>query len=365
LSTDRHPLDGGGLFPPTGRHPYYIVAPAYTRFSAGVRALHLLCHALNLQGQSAFLLIHRRQPEGAPAVDPELLTPRLTDDIVRHHHEGGITPITVYPETITGNPFRAPFVVRYVLNYPGLLGGDRVYARDEMVYGYSATLAEAAGHPEKVLFLPVSDTRYFYPPKAEAPRSGACYYAQKYSVLHPEDNLSDGSRGFEITREFSLRELGDIFRRVELLYCYENSSTALEATLCGCPVVLIPNRHLTERIGAEVVGWDGYAWGDTPEEIERAKATVGQAGENYRDAQREFWRRLDEFISDTQAEAARRPLGDRMRTPLPHAGRWRHVVIRTWDQLEDAYSNGGFRGLIRRCKRRVNNIRWYLKRKLR
>ena len=38
--------------------PYVIVAPGYTEKSAGVRALHLLCHLLNEMAVPALSLLH-------------------------------------------------------------------------------------------------------------------------------------------------------------------------------------------------------------------------------------------------------------------------------------------------------------------
>jgi hypothetical protein len=45
--------------------------------------------------------------------------------------------IVVYPEVVSGNPLGAKHVVRYVLNHPGLLGGDTSYNPDELVIYYA------------------------------------------------------------------------------------------------------------------------------------------------------------------------------------------------------------------------------------
>ena len=43
----------------------------------------------------------------------------------------------------------------------------------------------------------------------------------------------------------------------------------LEAGLCGCPSVLIPNKYFKESLGLADIGMDGIAWGVSPEEIAR------------------------------------------------------------------------------------------------
>ncbi len=292
------------VFPDDSRHPYYIVAPPYTRFSAGVKSLHLLCHNLNRCGYQAFMVIDPDLPEGVPALSPSLTTPRLTQDLADAHLSAGRQPIVVYPEVIPGNPMNASVVVRYVLNFPGLLGGDKTYAPDEIVFGYSAVLAEAAGYPENVLFIPTSNSRIFHPPETERARSGTCFYAKKYQLLHPGSLLPQTRASLEITKEQSPEEMAEIFSRCELIYCYENTAVALEAALCGCPAVFLPNEHLTDIIGAKELGADGFAWGDAPGEIERAKATVGRVAENYRSSEKLFWKHLENFISKTQKVAS-------------------------------------------------------------
>ena len=60
-------------------HPYYIVAPDYTRTSSGIKVLHILCHALNERGYEAYVTANVRHPP--------LRTPPLTRDIIlRNYH---------------------------------------------------------------------------------------------------------------------------------------------------------------------------------------------------------------------------------------------------------------------------------------
>ncbi len=341
------------LHPPPGRHPYYIVAPPYTRFSAGARVLHLLCHALNSVGQTAFLVDKDGCPPGTPFVHPDLLTPRLSAEVVDYHFAAGLTPVTVYPEVVEGNPFSAPLVVRYVLNFPGLLGGDSIYPPSELCYGYSKSLAESAGAPDNILFIPASDTAVFHPPQQPVRRQGSCFYAVKYRSQNVGPLLPRTAGAVEITRDMSQQDMAALFQRSEWLFCYENTAAALEATLCGCPAVFLPNAHLTERIGDDVVGWDGYAWGDGPDELERAARTVGAAWDNYLKSIEGFWSQLDLFIARTQARAVATPYGVVMRVPLPRPGRWRQEGVLWWNAIRYVLRREGVRGLACRVSRRL------------
>ncbi len=299
---------------PPPRNPYYILAPRYMRTSAGMRALHLLCHSLNLEGQVAYLVL---TSYSAAPVCPDLITPTLTPAIVRYHYEKGLTPIVVYWEAVHGNPLRADCVVRYVLNFPGLLGGATSYDPSELLYGYSGVMAEAVGTPENVLLVPTVDPAVFHPGPGDQKRSGTCFYAAKHKIVLG-GSLSDEVRGsVEITLDYpaTQAEIADLFRRSEIFYCYENTALALEAMLCGCPAVCIPNPHLTEVIALRELGRDGCAWGPDPAEIARARATVHRVRERYLRICDEYWHQLDRFVQVTQDRV--RPLSYRCPVRLP------------------------------------------------
>nr|WP_320133648.1 hypothetical protein [uncultured Holophaga sp.] len=283
-------------------HPYYISARRFTTTSAGIRALHLLCHGLNRIGQEAYItpLPHPSKPGWT---HPELRTPLLTHEVARYHAARGITPIVVYPETVSGNPLKAPVVARWVLNFPGLLGGDTSYAPEELVFGYSSELAEAAGHPDQVLYMPTIDTRIFHPPVEDQPREGSCFYASKYKGKR----LPITATSREITRNGpgspTPGQIADMLRRAEVFYAYENTALSTEAVLCGCPAVLIPNEHFDRWIGNKEVGKEGYAWGTSPEELEKAKQTLPAGIENYLKGYEIFWDQLALFVEKTQRKA--------------------------------------------------------------
>lgn len=316
------------VFPANRRHPYYIAAPSWKRGdSAGVRALYLLCHALNRAGQSAYVVFDSRRRRQVPR---GFLAPRLTNAMAREHFREGLAPITVYPETTSGNPLRGPVVVRWMLNFPGLLGGDTTYDSQEILFGYSRELARAVGRPdENVLHIPTIDTRTFHPSASAEPRIGACFYAHKYRQCLPGAELFPITKGaIEITKGLpdsqTPQEIARLFRRSEVFYAYENTILIFEAILCGCPAVLLPNPQLTELIGREELGSEGWAWGADPEDVARAKATVEQGAVNFLKTYDLFWDQLDRFVAITQAHAASVDYVDRVRLPSS----WRRRIYR-------------------------------------
>ena len=315
--------DGGGnkvdfIYPDIG-HPYYIVSPPFTRMSAGVRALHLLCHSLNKRGQAARMIIYPTTPWCEDDVCADLTTPLLTTAAMKAHFERGLAPIMVYPELYSGNPFESPCVVRYALNFPGLLAGDKEFAPEELCFSYSRNIAAKTHCPDNVLYMPTVDTRIFHVPAIEGQRQGSCFYASKYQAAHKGELFECTKNSIEITRDLpnspSAEEIANLFRRSELFYTYENTALATEAVLCGCPAVFLPNEYLTEIIGGEKDRPYGFAWGTDPEEIAHAKATVHLAANDYLNSLAIYWRELDRFIALTQQHAAGKTYQRPIRVP--------------------------------------------------
>lgn len=286
---------------------YFIVAPSYNRKSAGVRALHLLCHWLNRAGYPAF--IHILGSRSEDPFHPDLVTPEMTETVARERFKDGRAPIVVYPEIIAGNPLGATCVVRYVLNYPGLLGGDKTYDATEMIFAYTDRLAQSVVDAQGVLFMPLVDRSIFHPGEVRE-RHGACFYAAKYrSVGHQVFGLPAGA--VEIhnydSRAQTPSEIAELFRTCEKFYTFEDTALALEAALCGCPTVAMRSSFFSEPLGLTEFAGAGFALDDTPEEFARARASVGEVAPKYDEHVANFWHQLNAFIAATQAKASATP----------------------------------------------------------
>lgn len=221
---------------PEKKVPYFILSPSWTHKSSGVRALHLLCHALNELGQKAYLVPY----DAELACNPNLNTPSaiIVADNWRAFHESGIDHIVVYPDIIQGNPLLAKKVVRWLLAPAGAYGGDKEFPNTDMVYGYTKDIAEPT------LCLPTFDHTIFYPELGTSPRSGEVYYANKYDKIHGNKLLpvTSGAKRLEGTQEEIAKEL----RAAEKCYLYERTEIFVLAQMCGCPVETIPTPY-----------WDG------------------------------------------------------------------------------------------------------------
>lgn len=290
--------DSPRIFAPLD-HPYYLTAPGYKQTSGGVRAMHYLCHALNLLGCEAYLK--------TTEVHPALRTPLLTQEIAQAHFEAGRSPVAVYPEIVEGNPFGSRCVARYLLAEPGRINGNPLdLAPTDLVFAFGPTIVPD-GWQADLLRIPLVDTRIFHCDGVDdATRSGTAAFLNRHlrrgGSLHPATAESIEISGR--VPERSAHELAELLRRVECVYLYEWSTIAFEALLCGCPVVCILNDASMPDAERWVMGGKGIAWGLDPREIAHAKATVHEARDVYREEEATFWRQLRHFVDKTQAHAS-------------------------------------------------------------
>lgn len=269
-------------------NPFYIIAPRYTQTSAGVRVLYKICDLINKNGYSAYIFLRPHIKLGL--IFPDNFTaPILTAEIRDYHFNNGLTPIVIYPETFSISKFNAPFRVPYFLNYPELLSQKKASKDDNYILSYSMNISKKimSTLPGKVIFLPVSDHNFFIPPSKNknSMRSGSVFYAGKYKY-HFNGTLFDITKNsIEITRDQpfsqSREQIRKLFQEADLFFCYEDSALALEAILCECPVVFLPNKHFKECLGSHELNGLGFAWGLSNKKIQHARKTVKIARARY------------------------------------------------------------------------------------
>lgn len=229
---------------PEPKIPYFIWMPPWDENSSGIRCLHLLCHALNENGQRAYLV----PVNTITKTNPVLNTPMLTEEHNWFYHTKGIDPIIVYPEIVQDNPFKAKKVVRWLLAPAGLYGGDKTFPETDKVFGYTKDLHD------KVLCLPTFNEKIFYPPKEEN-RKGGCYYAHKYKAIHGNAllPLTDDMTQCAGTPE----QVAEILRTHEVCYVYERSEILVTAKLCGCKIHPVVTEYWNGLLPSEFFDAEG------------------------------------------------------------------------------------------------------------
>jgi hypothetical protein len=278
-------------------HEWIIYSPEFSNVSNGVFVLYKLCHDLNALGFKSFVTNSTNIPDSlhTPIISYDEALEKLKDPKVS----------VIYPETISGNPLMAKSVVRWVLNSPGLLGGETTYKENEAVFLYSEVYRDYVKNKiDGTLYVPAIDESIFYPPPETSARTLTCYYVgkSKYVTGHVDTNES-----FEITRKTpAKKELGKIFRVASMLYCFDNSTLLIfEALSCGCPVTIIPDGTHSKKDYLNLeLGTDGIIWGQEgyltgPLDVQKLISQYSAVKQNYQT-------NLIEFIKITAEKASKR-----------------------------------------------------------
>jgi O-antigen biosynthesis protein len=200
----------------------------------------------------------------------------------------GRRTIAVYPEIVAGNPLRADFVLRYLLNKPGYLvpGTELSFGPDDLYLAFDPSFVPP-GRLAFDLFWPLVDRTVYYPPPSGTERNGYAIFTHRKrpdvadlpSWLAPHLVLSmDAARSHD--------ELAKIYRRSIAMVTYERSSAIYEALCCGCPVICIPDETFKESTYQRRFKGAGMIWGWRPEQLERAAVEIENFKADYLDLER-------------------------------------------------------------------------------
>lgn len=199
---------------------YVVWAPPFSS-SAGVRALYHLSKVLEEHGYSAPILCHEKTA-GYHCINA----------FTREMQENDII---IYPEVVSGNPLGFHRVVRYVLYFPGKLGGDTSFDRREYIASWSEEYYPGA----RILHIPLIDRSLFY--DANLPKTHDSIFKHKDYGVH---RRIEAENAVEITMSYpsSREELAGLLQTTRVLYSFDhNSMLNDEALLCGAQVMLVTN----------------------------------------------------------------------------------------------------------------------------
>lgn len=207
--------------------------------------------------------------------------------------------ITIYPEIVHGNPYRAYDVVRYILATPGVMAmggvpGPTEFPKGEKTYVFSQLYNTMGVDDDHIMFLPIINTHLFKVFNT-GKRTKACKLVGKGKDLQ----LPETEGLFEITREFSNDQvqLAKLLNECHTMYSYDNNSAMFEiARLCGCRVVIIPSIYSKEQFSKYEPGMNGISYGIE----EDVKLDTKEFRDHYLGMVKTFSDRLDYFIEDTQ-----------------------------------------------------------------
>lgn len=258
--------------------PYSVWTPPPVAWSGGIKVLWALVDALKKKGQQVFV--------NAIIQDQDF--------------------IAVYPELANGNPLRGSTVVRWILSWPGFISGSQEkFDKTDKIFVFSKiyNTPDLNVDDDHIMFLPAIDINIFHQTNF-GKRTKRCKYVSKGVDLR----LPELEGVEELHKEMAVDQqaLADYLNECEVLYSYDPASAIFEcARLCGCRVVIIPNKGYKhskygkmtkEEFSLYEPGMNGISWGLE----ENVPLDADKFMNHYIEMMMEFDRKLDKFIEITQ-----------------------------------------------------------------
>lgn len=297
----------------------YVYSPPWRANSAGIKVLHFLVHSLNQIGNDAWLVLSNPTVRNEPITNPKLNTPILTQEKADNHFAERRNPWVVYSETVPGNPLGASKVVRYLLNFPGTLGGPSQFEDGEVIVSYSKTISDSYKNSDSTLFIPIVDLEELPDEISAENKKGSLIYAGKYRKFIGNPDISKIEDPVEIFRDGprkqSREQVLQMLNEAKVIYVYENSTIATEALLLGTVCIFVPNRFLNLNISKFELGEDGIGYFGDIDSIEQAWVNVGKYKFAYNHAVEAFWSSIQDFESLLKSRESEQNILNRILVP--------------------------------------------------
>lgn len=251
----------------TRKFIYLIYAPEFVYWSAGIQVLHLLQESILKTGRQSYIINHGKLSLRKKR-ELNLLIRKLNKEKEKYIF------ISIYPESIPGNPLGTLNVIRWVLNIPGLLGGN-IHFDNDIIWAYTKNLSnklkESQNKKIATVFLPATDPDEIlkYSNEKESWPKYDLVYAQKYRALGGVP-IVQSDNYIELTRfkkeSTSREETLSLLAGARSLHIFENSTLILEAQILGVPVYCYQNAGLEYLFAEAELGNEGISWNikDTP-----------------------------------------------------------------------------------------------------
>lgn len=211
---------------------FYLYAPPYNSCSGGIIALHKLAHNLTVLGQRAVLVSKGKNP---------LWLGEIQDDDIERDEDG----VAIYPEIAVGNPYGLKKVVRWLLNTPGVMGGDGIYAPTDLVYKYADYFISPV--PIKGILTAFDLQTDAFTDKGKHEQGKVCFMVRKGTgkpFVHGGEAVDVGDYSIKGGHDY----LSEVFDSCETFISYDHANfCSVFAALSGCRSVVIPDGHTTKE----------------------------------------------------------------------------------------------------------------------
>jgi hypothetical protein len=211
--------------------------------------------------------------------------------------------ITIYPEVISGNPFNAKNVVRYVLYYPGWHAGDKEYSDDELIITYNNEYVKDTKY-DNAFVLTVLNPKLNIMKNYDKKRNKIGLLVRKCKDFDYKMNLLNQYKHLlklpvisiddEINKCTDLRNLSKIYNTITLFISFDpHTYHSTMAALCGCTSIVIPSKEISNEEFYNVQKY-GVAYGF--ENIDFAKLTYSKMIDDLKQMEQNTFTQCANFV---------------------------------------------------------------------
>jgi hypothetical protein len=211
--------------------------------------------------------------------------------------------ITIYPEVISGNPFNAKNVVRYILYYPGWHAGDKEYSDDELIITYNNEYVKDTKYDNSFV-LTVLNPKLNIMMNHNKKRNKIGLLVRKCKDFEYKMNLLNQYKHLlkfpiisiddEINKCTDLRDLSKIYNTITLFISFDpHTYHSTMAALCGCTSVVIPSKEISSEEFYNVQKY-GVAYGF--ENIDFAKLTYSKMIDDLKQMEQNTFTQCANFV---------------------------------------------------------------------
>jgi len=211
--------------------------------------------------------------------------------------------ITIYPEVISGNPFNAKNVVRYVLYYPGWHAGDKQYSDDELIITYTNEYVKDTKY-DNAFVLTVLNPKLNIMKNNDKKRNKIGLLVRKCKDFEYKMNLLNEYKHLlklpvisiddEINKCNDLSDLSKIYNTITLFISFDpHTYHSTMAALCGCTSIVIPSKEISNEEFYNVQKY-GVAYGF--ENIDFAKLTYSKMIDDLKQMEQNTFTQCANFV---------------------------------------------------------------------
>jgi hypothetical protein len=179
--------------------------------------------------------------------------------------------VVICGEALKGVPFDAKHVVRWIMNTPGVCGGDGLYSESDHIFQYHPWYPVNENYKVRGLLTAIDLDHQLktYQNKNMPERKGGAYLVRKGRDKKHNQHPADFVHADPLLEKMTDEEAADFFNSIETFISYDDMTfISIQAALCGCKSIIIPgednrseeNLKKINRIKGVAYGFDDQEW---------------------------------------------------------------------------------------------------------